>query len=444
MNTKELFSPINKRAQSEGAQCELLAVSSSKFSASYQKGAMDKFDHAVTQSFGVRVVKDGKEGSAFTESSDSTDLEKCYSQAMMNAQILEKPYTPEILPAGEPPKSLNLFSDSLTQVSVDDRLNAAKELEESCLNYSKYIAAVPYGGYSDFTSTVSLVNSHGLELERTQNGCSAMVYPFAKKGELTGISADYCFARDFNKMNIKSVAESAAKEAVFKIDSQVPKTGVYSVVLKNTAAASFIGLLAGHFSAKAADQKTSLFTNSVGKQIAASGFTLIDNPLLEESFGSRNFDGEGQATQANTLIDQGTFTGFLTNSVYAKKLGLKNTASASRSPKSELGIQTTNLVVEGNTETFKNLVSSANKVVVIDNLKGMAGVNAVSGDFSIESEGLLFENGELKHGLKNFVASGNLVDVLKNIKAMGDDTRLTLSGIKTPSLLIGELSLAGN
>ena len=93
--------------------------------------------------------------------------------------------------------------------------------------------------------------------------------------------------------------------------------------------------------------------------------------------------------------------------------------------------------------TREQLLQQHPETVVITQLSGLAGYNSVSGDFSIESEGDLYQKGERAGALKNFLITGNLVESLSRLEAFGDDVRMDSNAVITPSVLISELSIAG-
>ena len=63
------------------------------------------------------------------------------------------------------------------------------------------------------------------------------------------------------------------------------------------------------------------------------------------------------------------------------------------------------------------------------------GINPSSGDFSLGVYlGLWIENGEIKFSPKQAMVSGNLFDVFKNIKLIGNDV-MDLGGLISPSIV---------
>ena len=80
-------------------------------------------------------------------------------------------------------------------------------------------------------------------------------------------------------------------------------------------------------------------------------------------------------------------------------------------------------------------------------MKGFhAGADTVSGDFSIESEGFMIENGVLSRPVRSFTVAGNFFDLLMNIKQISSELEMRSPGhtqIASPAVLIENMSVAG-
>jgi PmbA protein len=64
---KQKFDQIVKQAQALKADVELLLSGGESLSFGFQKGKVDSFKNSQTQMAGFRVIKDGKQGYAYTE-----------------------------------------------------------------------------------------------------------------------------------------------------------------------------------------------------------------------------------------------------------------------------------------------------------------------------------------------------------------------------------------
>jgi PmbA protein len=101
------------------------------------------------------------------------------------------------------------------------------------------------------------------------------------------------------------------------------------------------------------------------------------------------------------------------------------------------------LIVPG-TKTLEQLLAAYPKVIYITDFSGYhAGYQHGSGDFSLQSEGELWENGVRVRPLCNFVTSGNIRQLLHDITEVGSRVLPKTGQVVSPDLLIKNLSIAG-
>ena len=70
------------------------------------------------------------------------------------------------------------------------------------------------------------------------------------------------------------------------------------------------------------------------------------------------------------------------------------------------------------------------------------GVNGVTGDYSRGASGFWVENGALAYPVQEITIAGNLRPMYRDIVAVGSDVD-PRGGIRTGSVLIGEMTIAG-
>jgi PmbA protein len=290
---------------------------------------------------------------------------------------------------------------------------------------------------------VWIANTKGLRGSYRQNYCAAFTAPLAADGEGAVQHGEAEACRSFEKLNTEEIAKTAARITLSRRGAVRPRTGTYTVVFENRAAERLIGLTLGYFSAKAVDENRSPLKGKLGQAVFSKNLSLLDDPFFTSGTGCRPFDEEGYPARKTTLVENGTLKNFLTNSVYARKMNLPHTASASRSPSTDLGVSTSNVLVRPGTQTLEELLASDAKVILVTDMLGFAGFRSVSGDFSLPMEGFLYENGKMSRPLKDFLISGNILNVLGAVDAVGNDTRNPVSGVVSPSLLVRGLNVAG-
>lgn len=430
-------------ADTQSLQLEVMGVERLSTSISYQGRKLEQFQFSETRQLGVRLIAGNNEGVAYTESLDRDSLENVVEEARSNAKMIQREWISELHTAGKLPELKGIYDSTLDDVTMDAKLKAAAELEAAALDYDKRITAVASSRYGDMRAQSWIANTRGLRGSYKMNACYAYASCLAKEGEQPVMDSKVEAFRSFGKLNTKRIAEEAAKRTIERLGSVRPETGKYTVVFENRAAENLVGLIAGYFSAKAVDEKTSPLSGKLGQKIFSSAITLTDDPFHTEAGGTRPFDDEGYASQKTVLVDSGKVNSFLTNSVLARKMKLAHTASAARAPSTDLDVSASNIVVTPGTNSFDALVGSDKKVIVVTGLMGTAGFRSTSGDFSIPVEGFLYENGKKIAPIKDFLISGNILQLFAAVEAVGQDPLPPTGNIVCPSLLVRGLNVAG-
>ncbi|RYZ66608.1 MAG: TldD/PmbA family protein, partial [Proteobacteria bacterium] len=404
---------------------EMLVERAETFATSFQKGRPEKFDSSASHCAGLRVILNGFEGYSYSENLSEEALMASYQEAFKNAEFTgqagESTRKAQLLDnTATVSENPTLVNDSLSQLDVPAKLERAKTIEATALSADPRIAAVPYNGYTETQSEVQILNSRGVRRRQRKTSVVGYAYCLAKSGEESKMGGEGFFTRQSSKFDPVHVAKVAAEKAVAKLGSDQPETGMYPIVIDAEVASEFLGLFIDSFSAKSVEEKTSLFGTDLGQVIASPILTMVDDPFFD-GMGTRAFDSEGSPVQVTPLVEAGKLSNFLTNSVIAKRMKLPHTSSAARSARSQLDIGISNLIVKQGTETLEQLLAKYPKVIYITDFTGYhAGYSGGSGDFSLQSEGELWENGKRVKPLANFVTSGNVKQVLKSIEALSN------------------------
>jgi len=126
--------------------------------------------------------------------------------------------------------------------------------------------------------------------------------------------------------------------------------------------------------------------------------------------------------------------GYVLGSYSARRLGLKTTGNAG-------GIH--NLLVttaQGGLDR-EALLARLDTGLLVTELMGQ-GVNGVTGDYSRGASGFWVENGRVAYPVHEITIAGNLKAMYRDIVALGSDVDAR-GGIRTGSVLIGEMTIAG-
>ena len=105
---------------------------------------------------------------------------------------------------------------------------------------------------------------------------------------------------------------------------------------------------------------------------------------------------------------------------------------------------TTNFYLQKGEQTQKELFQQMNNGLFITGFMGLhAGTNAVSGDFSLSTEGFRIENGRIGQAVEQITVAGNFYRLLEEVEAVAEDLYFGAGGTGSPSVLVRGMDIAG-
>lgn len=410
-------------------------------------GELESFQRSDSVGVGVRVLLGERVGYAYTENLSDDALSRALAEASSNAEIVEPLPGSALATDSAEAAAPSLYNPSLDAVELADKIERVKRLETITRTADPRVKAVPGCSYADGASVVRVASTRGLDRHYRSNMTYALVYPIVSdQGENKTFYA-MSVGRDFAAVDVEALSKQAVDGAIGRLGSKDLTSGRYPVVFTPRAVAELLSAFDSVFSAKAAQEGKSLLAGREGQAVASPLVSLVDDPLREGGMATRPFDDEGVASRRLSLISGGRFETFLHNTQTARQAGTTTTGHASRGGyKGVVDVSPSNLFVEAGQADHATLVAGPGPVVVIDDLQGLhAGTNPISGDFSLASQGFLYQDGELQHPVHNFTVAGNFMDLLSNVEAVGQDLTFFPHGayIGSPSLRVKSLALAG-
>jgi len=101
------------------------------------------------------------------------------------------------------------------------------------------------------------------------------------------------------------------------------------------------------------------------------------------------------------------------------------------------------LLIEPGELTFAEMIKSMDRGVIVGQALGAHSGNIPNGDYSIGlSPGLYVEGGEIVGHMKDTMVAGNIYELLKQVAAIGNDTKWVGSFLNTPSIYCPSVSVA--
>lgn len=435
MKIKEFRDDVYREALEQGASFAELAYSSSDhFTVQVQAQEIDEYEAASTARISLRVLFNGKEGIAYTEVLE--DAKGLVTKAVDNARVIEDK---DEHPVQGPQvyREVTLPEDPLAHYSEADKIKLAFKLEEAVLKEDEVIRTHA-AAVSTVKSYQSLNNSLGLSAERKSASSTVMLAPILKRGD--EMQNAYAFRWDEKALDIDGIVEEAVTKAKRRFGGQPVPAGSYPVLISKEAARSLLAGFWSVFSAEMSQKKLSFLTGLEGEVIASKLITLVSDPYLKTN--PLIYDGEGSPAKPLTLVEDGVFLTFLHNLKTAKKAGLTTTGHSSALGS---GISPGNLYIKAGETKAEDLRQLLGTGLLIEGVSGLhAGLNSVSGEFSLMAEGQWLEEGEVVHAVDQITIAGNFKDLLTGISHVGDDLYFGgPGGIGSPSLILPEMKVGG-
>jgi PmbA protein len=409
------------------------------------EGEVERLTSASSNGVGVRVVREGRLGYAYTADLSEDGLRRCLAEARANLEVsTEDPGN--VLPDAAPFEPLDgLFDARQVDVSPERKVQLALDLEARTRAANPKVSKVETASYGDAVVQVAIASSKGVNgsLALTRAWCYSTALASEDGQSQVGFGIDS--ARSIEDLDIGPVAAEAAERAVRLLGATKPPTRTVPVVFDRMVAPNLIGVLLAGLSAEAVQKRRSLFADKLGERVGAAGLDLVDDGRLLDGPGATPFDDEGVPTRRNVLLAGGILQRFLHNTASAAREGASSTGNAARgSFKSTPGISAHNVFFEPGDKDQAGLLAQAGEGLLVQDMSGVhSGANPITGDFSVGVTGLWFRNGELAEPVREATVAAQLLEILQGIVAVGSDLTWTTGSVGGSSLLIGQMTVAG-
>jgi PmbA protein len=427
-----------------GESLEAYAEESRRTQVEARRGEIEGLTSAESRGLGVRIVAGGRMGFAYAADPSADEVRLTVERARENATLATEDEF-NALPEASPFEPIEgLYFAEQAAMAPADKVALALALERVATTSDEAVTKVENASFGDAVGRVCVSSTTGVSAEFERTGCWCVVVTLAEREGDTQTGFSYQVAHRVADLDPDAVAREAVVRAARMLGAKKPASQRVPVLLDPFAASSFLGVVSGGLSAESVQKGRSPFASLVGETVGAEAFTLVDDGRLLEGPAASPFDDEGVPTARTELVTRGTLNGFLHNSYTARRGGTVSTGNASRAGyRSTPGVGASNLYVEPGTRSFEELLLAAEGGVLIQDVSGVhSGANPVSGEFSVGATGLRVSGGELGEPVREMTIASTLPEMLTAIAAVGSDLRFFTS-VGTPSILIGEMTVAG-
>jgi PmbA protein len=440
-NLKErIFAEISKN----GFEGEILIHESESTEIKVKNQRVKELSKSVLDKVGVRVFKGNNEGFGSTESFDDASIDSCLADALSNAKVIKRALPVELGEISDYEQTVeftNHYAKELESFSTDAAREKVMNLDKITTGLDKRVISVDCAA-STYRSKETFLNSKGVQKSCKSNGASIYTDATTDNGTFKKDSYHFYSGHDAMSVDVEKVAKKAVDQAIALLDAKSIPSQKIPVILPPEVAQGFIGAISSTLSAKAIDEKMSMFGMCKGETIACEMLTVRDAPLRKNNSSATPFDSEGYPTSETMMIEKGVVKNILTDKFFSKKMDLPHTANGLRGPGSPVSVGVHLMVVDKGDQSLEDLLKVYPKVFLVESFRG--GPHPLTGDFSAPAEGHLYVDGKRQHAVHEVTLAGNYKEALKNITGLGNAYNENyFGGILTPHILFKEFDLSG-
>ncbi len=393
----------------------------------------------------LRVFREGRAGFSFTPDTTPEGLRRAVKTAVATLPHVD-PEEACTVPAPETsPFSCRNESPGLRDVGVEEKVDMARRIESCALRFSTRVKRVRESRYSDVWGGCWIANTAGVRCGHAFSRAVGAIELAAGEKEESQTGYGSGFGLGIHDLEPDAIGIEAATRAVNKLGAAPAATRRTDVVLDPDVVAGVFGTLASAFHADNVLKGKSLFKDLLGRSVARSTVTLVDDGRLSGSMNLAPVDGEGTPTRRTLLIDRGILGGHLHSHATARKMGAGRTGNALRGDHlSPPRIGTTTLYLLPTGVDRKTLLGMVAKGIYVSEVMGLHTIDPVTGDFSLGAMGWEMENGEMARPVHRMGFSGNIRGLLDSLAAVAGDLRLFASGYAGSTVLLEGISISGS
>lgn len=446
MERKEFQKELMVMALAEGfSDCEAYYRENRHFEVMVLEGEISDYENSGLRGVAFRGTYEGRTGYAYTERMERENIAYLVKSAKENAVLLPREEREKLYVPTEPVGHWEKINPHLEQLTAEEKIQAAKRMEAAALQEADAVVSMDYCVLSTDWTETAICNSLGLDVSCRRNMVTAYVCAIAKRGDEVKTGAHFWKGQNWHDFDPAATGKKAAEMAVSHLGAGGVASGRYGVVLEGRVMASFLRVFAPVFFGETVQKGFSLLAGKKDETVAAACVTLRDDPILENGYVYAPFDSEGVPCRNKAVIEKGMLKTFLYNLKSAEKDGVFSTGNGFKAGlTSPVKTAVTNFYLEPGKRSREDLLTELKDGLLITDITGLhAGANTVSGDFSLSAEGFLVEDGKIDRPVEQITVAGNFYELLCTVEDVGNDLYFAGNGTGSPSVLVKEISIAG-
>ncbi|MBU4510356.1 TldD/PmbA family protein [bacterium] len=421
---------------------ELFKAKSKTIPVNFEVNRLKSIDIFESEGKALRVINKGRIG--FSSFTGSEDFDLMVEKAVATSEFgstASFDFPGETKRENKEKKNINIYDGKVANKGIEEMIKVGEDIIERMKDFNRKLRydVTILKDYSE----IEYLNSRGGNFSYNKTAIAYSV--MAQQIE------------DQDMLIIESSLESGkdnlhAKELTSEIienlkwgDKIVPvESGKMPVIFTPKAALVLILPIISGLNGKMVLKKISPLTSQKNKKLWSDLLTLYSDGTIDFAAGSAPFDDEGVEMKRIPLVKKGKIKNFYYDLQTAGMAGVESTGNGLRAGlQSEPVPGISNLVMGEGKVSLKEMIKDIKEGIIIDQVLGLGQGNIISGAFSNNVQlGYKIEKGKIVGRVKDVMISGNAIEELKNIAALGKKPKWVSGKYKFPHIYLKSLSVS--
>lgn len=461
LSKKTALEVLNAALSTGGDYAEIYVESGNASGIVLENGKVDSYVKPKSIGAGIRILKGFRSVYGYTSDLSRGNLvalaKKLSSSFEGKQEIFVKTIKKQRI------RRVNVISDPLSEVPITEKVSLLREASKIISDVDARLVRVRVS-ISDSLKQIEIFNAEGEEGKLFQNSeergrlvFSAIASDDAKI-ESSFAGPGRCDGWNYfkNSLEWREIARKTGEKAIRLLTAKECPAGRFPVVIGNGWGGVLFHEACGHsLEASATAKNLSVFSNSIGEQIASPIVSAYDDGTIPNEWGSINIDSEGTPSKRNQLIKDGVCVGFLVDKFNGRRLNMEpNGCSRRQSYRYEPTSRMTNTYIAPGKDRPEDIIKDTKLGIYVTDMGG-GSVLPTTGEFNFSaSEAYIIRDGKVCEPVKGCTLIGSGKEVLMNIDRVGNDLALgqgmcgAASGsipvnVGQPTIRIKEITVGG-
>lgn len=450
---------LNKGLATGADYAEIFIEEKLNHNIAVENGKVEQSNFAKIYGAGIRLLKNFQSVYGYTNDVTEKSLTKLIES--LSASFHEKPCVFLDKLTKKTPKNISFSRMPFDTVSDETIISYLKSGDSVMRKFDKRITRTN-ASFNWQISKIQIINSKGFNIVDEKSRGRVAISCVAADGDkietgFEGPGASSGFEFFVDQVDIEKVAKNVAEKTIMMLDAKECPSGKMPVIIGPAFGGTLFHEACGHpLEASAVSKNLSVFSDKLGKQIASSIVSAIDDGTIPNGWGSNNVDDEGNPTQKTLLIENGILKNFLIDDFNGRRMNMKgNGACRRQSYKFEPTSRMSNTYICNGKSTPEEIIKATKFGLYAKSLAG-GSVNPVTGEFNFGcSEAYLIRNGKVCEPVRGASVIGTGQEILMKIDMVGNDLERAQgmcgagSGyvpvdVGQPTIRISEMTVGGN